>query len=165
MEETLSFSGKKESLPLIQEGKYEVTLNMEWATTKNGDPYIKIVYKIRTECEQNEKGRLVFDAIYKSKKTGKYPDAKINAILSAIPNARLDFKDYDELMQYVNGANMIIEVETEKADPSNALTQDRSAVKFWSNEPTIAGPTFAPAPGPVEVENVAEVTNGNELPF
>ena len=155
----LSFTGKKEERPLIQEGKYEVTLNSEWAKTKAGDDYIKLTYTIRKDVEQNEQGRLVFDGLYKSKTTGQFPSSKINAILSAIPNAKLDFDSYDELIQYLNDVNMIVEIVTEKADGANALQNDRSTVKFWSNEPTIAGPVF------LEKGAVEEAVATTDLPF
>lgn len=157
----ISFTGKKEERPLIQEGKYEVTLNSDWANTAAGDPYIKLTYKIRTDVTQDEGGRLIFDGIYKSKTTGQFNSSKINAILSAIPNAKLDFDSYDELIQYLNDVNMIVEIVTEKADASNALQKDRSVVKFWSNEPSAVGPTFFQK-GPVEDTTV---TSTSELPF
>ena len=58
---------------------------------------------------------MVFDGIYKSKTTGEYNASKINAILMAIPCAKMDFNDYDELIQYINGQNMIISIETQEA--------------------------------------------------
>lgn len=157
----ISFTGKKEAMPLVQEGKYEVTLNSEWSKTKSGDDYIKFIYTIRKDVEQNEQGRLVFDAAYKSKTTGDFPKSKFDAIFAGIPNAKLNFEDYDEVIQYLNDVNMIIEVGVEKADASNNLQNDRNIVKFWSNEPTVAGPIFKTPAEPVEDTSV----QAGDLPF
>lgn len=153
----ISFTGKKEERPLIQEGKYEVTLNSEWAKTTAGDDYIKLTYTIRSDVEQNEGGRVVYDGVYKSKTTGLFNDSKINAILAGIPSAKLDFENYDEVIQYLNNVNMIIEVVIDQPNAQNNLSKPRNAVKFWSNEPTVAGPIWVTPAQPVEVEQPTDI--------
>lgn len=113
----LHFDGKvqenKEFEP-IAEGDYEVTLEAEWAKTKStNEPYINCKFRIRKDVEQKFGGRMVFDGIYKNPTTGEYRAEKINAILMAIPCAKMDFNDYDELIQYINGQNMIISIKTQ----------------------------------------------------
>ena len=159
----MKFTGEIKKNSLIQEGEYEVTLTAEWAQTKAGDDYIKLTYVIRKDVEQNEQGRLVFDGIYKNKTTGAFPDDKINAILSTIPKDQvtLDFKDYDELILYINGVNMRIEVMTQKADPTVATSVDKSVCKYLSNKQTVAGPVFATRA--VAVEDTSSAAEG--LPF
>ena len=161
----LEFTGKVEPMSsLIEEGTYEVTLNASWDETKAGAKYIKLVYTIRKDIDQNAQGRLVFDGIYKDRETGKFPKAKIDAILSTIPTERqrLKFKNYDELMQFISGLNMKIEVETEKADPNKEGSKDRSKCKYLSQKPSDVGPTFVTdSAGVVEDTSVGK----GDLPF
>ena len=95
----IKFTGKTEtSYPLVPKGEYEVRLRVEKDKTKStGSEYIKVTAIIRDDIKQNidgQGGRLVFDGIYKNKETDIYNENKINRILSAIPNAKLDFDDY-----------------------------------------------------------------------
>ena len=158
----MQFTGKREDRHLVEPGKYEVTLNSEWKESKTGgSDYIMFTYTIRNDVAQNEQGETVLDFMYKSKTTNDFPASKINSILAAIPDAKLDFADYDELVQYFNDVNMIIEVQIEKADPTNPNSKDRNVVKFWSNEPTVAGPVWKQKAAPVEDTSVKE----GDLPF
>lgn len=158
----LHFDGKneKKDFDLIEEGKYEVVLNAEWRKTGNGELYINCAFRIRKDVEQKNAGRLVFDGIYKSKKSGEYSKLKIDGILSTIENAKCDFESYDELIQYINGRNMIITIETQKADPSYPNSKDKSVVKYLSYEPT-KNPT---TDGVKEAENLPDIDE-SELPF
>ena len=98
----LNFSGKVDSdYELIEKGDYEVTLNCEYKKTNAGTLYINCKFAIRKDVEQSFGGRYIFDAIYKTQGTDDFNKTKINAILAAIPNAKLDFADYDELVQYL----------------------------------------------------------------
>ena len=76
---------------------------------------------------------MVFDGIYKNKTTGEYNSSKINAILAAIPCAKMDFNDYDELIQYIKGQNMIITIKTQEAQGDYSA---RSIVEFCSYRTT-----------------------------
>ena len=120
----LNFSGKVDSdYELIEKGDYEVTLNCEYKKTNAGTLYINCKY--------------IFDAIYKTHGTDDFNKTKINAILAAIPNAKLDFADYDELVQYLNGQNMVISVDIE---PANQYHQnDKNIVKYLSYRPSEVG--------------------------
>lgn len=113
----LHFDGKVENkeYELITDGDYEVTLEAEWAKTKSGDQYINCKFTIRKDVDQKFGGRIIFDGIYKNKTTGEYNSSKINGILNAIPAAKQDFEDYDDLIQYINGQNMIISIVTQEA--------------------------------------------------
>lgn len=136
----LHFSGEKEKtgvFELITPDKYEVTLMAEWRETKvSKKRYINCAFLIRKDVEQDFQGRIVFDGIYESKKTGDLQASKINAILSAIPNARQDFETYDDLIQYINGKNMIVEIEIENAKDDNPDSKDKNVIKYLSYEPT-----------------------------
>lgn len=118
----------------ISAGKYEVILNTEWKKSKSGNMYINCIFRIRKG--QNFENRVVFDGIYKSKTTGEYSEQKINAILSAIPNAKRDFEDYDDLIQYLNDKPMIIEVDIELPDPEYPNSKEKNIVVYLSYEPS-----------------------------
>lgn len=154
----LHFDGKvqdKEFEP-IAEGDYEVSLEAEWAKTKtSGEPYINCKFTIRKDVDQKFGGRMVFDGIYKNKTTGEYNSSKINAILAAIPCAKMDFDDYDGLIQYINGQNMIISIKTQEAQGDYSA---RSVVEFCSYRTTEHLPTNSEKPTLTEV-------NDEDLPF
>ena len=134
----LNVSGKVDSdYELIEKGDYEVTLNCEYKKTNAGTLYINCKFAIRKDVEQSFGGRYIFDAIYKTQGTDDFNKTKINAILAAIPNAKLDFADYDELVQYLNGQNMVISVDIE---PANQYHQnDKNIVKYLSYRPSEVG--------------------------
>lgn len=140
----------------IAEGDYEVSLEAEWAKTKtSGEPYINCKFTIRKDVDQKFGGRMVFDGIYKNKTTGEYNSSKINAILAAIPCAKMDFDDYDGLIQYINGQNMIISIKTQEAQGDYPA---RSVVEFCSYRTTEHLPTNSEKPTLTEV-------NDEDLPF
>lgn len=154
----LHFEGTKQNAEyeLITPNKYEVTLTAEWKETKNSKKrYINCAFTIRKDVDQSFQGRMVFDGIYESKKTGELQASKINGILSAIPNARQDFDSYDDLIQYVNDKNMIIEIDIEEADPQNPESKDKNIVKYLSYEPT---------QHKTRMEKISE-QDADELPF
>lgn len=166
----LNFTGKNDSkYELIEKGDYEVTLQCEWAKKKN-DPsklYINCKFKIREDVEQSFPGRLVFDSIYQQENTGDYNKTKINGLLGAIPRAKLDFEDYDELIQYLNGKNMIISIEVEKANQWHS--EDRNVVKYLSYRPSeVPMATVAePAPKALVFNDDDDMTyvDDGDLPF
>lgn len=154
----LHFDGKvqenKEFEPIV-DGDYEVTLEAEWAKTKStSEPYINCKFTIRKDVDQKFGGRIIFDGIYKSKTTGEYNASKINGILMAIPCAKMDFNDYDELIQYINGQNMIISIKTQEAQGDYPA---RNIVEFCSYRTTENLPK-------TEKPTLTEVTD-EDLPF
>lgn len=149
----LHFTANPETnLEPITPGSYEVELTAEWKKTREDVPYINCCFKIREDVEQEFKGRLVFDGIYKSKKTGELQASKINGILSTIPNVKQDFESYDELLQYINGTKMIITIDIEEADPSIENSKDRNILVYMSYKPT---------QHPVKLEEITD----DDLPF
>lgn len=145
----LNFTGKvDQTVELVEKGDYEVVLTCEYARKySDNEQYINCKFKIRDDVEQSFAGRYVFDAIYKQKGTDDYNKTKINGLLSAIPNAKLDFDDYDELVQYLNGSKMIISVDIE---PANTYHQnDKNIVKYLSYRPS-------------EIETVSNIGNEEE---
>lgn len=136
----LHFSGEKAqqqtTFEPITPGKYEVILNTEWRKARNGNMYINCMFKIRKGFGQDFENRVVFDGIYKSKTTGEFSEQKINAMLAAIPNAKRDFEDYDDLIQYLNDKPMIVEIDIELPDPEYPDSKERNIVTYLSYEPS-----------------------------
>lgn len=132
----LNFTGVTDSnIELVEKGDYEVTLCCEWAKKQSDqEPYINCKFKIRDDVEQSFGGRQVYDAIYKQKGTEDFNKTKINGILSAIPRAKLDFEDYDELIQYFNGQTMIVSIDVEPANSYHS--KDKNIVKYLSYRPS-----------------------------
>lgn len=132
----LTFTGKTETnYAPVPKGDYEAKLRVEKDKTKAGTEYIKVTSIIREDVKQDiegQGGRLVFDGIYKSKETGIYNAKRIDYILAAIPNAKLEFEDYDDLIQYLNGQSVKITVALEKKDPENPDSELKSVVKKYS---------------------------------
>lgn len=156
----LNFTGRNDTtIELVEKGDYEVTLSAEWNKKQSNDePYINCKFRIRDDVEQSFGGRYVYDSIYKQKGTEDYNKSKINGILGAIPNAQLDFEDYDELVQYFNGKNMIVSIDIE---PANAYhSKDRNIVKYLSYRASEVGDSATE----IDDFNMTEVDDG-DLPF
>ena len=133
----LHFTGEVEQqeFQLIEPGTYAVEMNAEFKKTKGGDDFINCAFKILKEYDSTWGGRIVFDGIYKSLKTGAFNEAKINAILATIKNPKTDFEDYDELVQYFNGIRMEIDIDIEQADDNVPNSKERNIVKYLSYKP------------------------------
>lgn len=152
---------EKKEYELIEEGDYEVTLSAEWKEY-NGNKTINCTFKIRKDVEQDFGGRLVFDTIYKKKGTDEFSPAKISGILGAIPNSKKDFEDYDELIQYINGANMVVTITKQDADPAYN-TKEKNIIKYLSYAPSAQPVT---AEGQTEKPKLEPVDESNDpLPF
>lgn len=155
----LTFTGKTEtSYPLIPKGEYEARLRVEKDKTKStGSEYIKITAIIRDDIKQNidgQGGRLVFDGIYKNRESNNYNENKINYILSAIPNVKLQFEDYDDLIQYLNGQIVKIVVDQERKDKENPDSELKNVIKKYLKSDLV----FANAEQQFEIKD-------SDLPF
>lgn len=129
----LDFKGANDrEYELIAKGTYEVVLTAEWKEV-NGKKAINCKYLIRDDVEQNYQGRLVFDTIWESKtKKGEFTPSKIEKILDAIPNARYQFANYDEWIQYVTGMPMRVDIVINPADPQKPESKDRNEIRYDS---------------------------------
>lgn len=149
----LSFTGVKKDneFELITPDVYAVELHCEWKKKKNSEEkYINCAFQIIKGLNQNFEGRIVFDAIYKSKKTGAYQQEKIDGLLSTIDNPKLDFDDYDELIFYLNGKQMTVEIDIEEANPEVDGSKDKNIIKYLSY-------------GKVEIREASDESNNQEI--
>lgn len=160
---------EKKEFDLIEPNEYEFLLNIEWKKQQNGKTYLNCAYRIRKDVEQKFQGRIVFDAIYRSKNNPEeLTPSKIQAILDAIPNGRKKFEDYDELVQYLNGVELIATVEIEPANPEYPNSKDKAVIKYASQKPTKhpSGITSAIAKDPFEsLKSELGFDPSEDLPF
>ena len=137
----LHFTGQTSTgFELIEPNEYETTVNLEYKKTNDGNLYINCKFAIREDVEQDFQRRIIFDGIYKSKATGDFQQNKINGLLAAVnaneANPRWDFDDYDDVIQFLNGKNVRVTVELQKADPNYPSGSDKNVIKFLSYKPT-----------------------------
>ena len=132
------FTNEPKKFELIEPGRYEVEVHSaEWAQTRNTkEEYINLIFQIRKDVEQTNKGRLVFKPIFKNKDTGDYPQVEISKMLGTVENPKRDFETYDDLLQYLCGLKMSIEVVIQPADERYPNSKDKNIVKYLSYEPT-----------------------------
>lgn len=142
---------------LIEPGRYDCTMTTEWRETRGGDMYINCAFRINKDSGQKFGGRIVFDGIYKSKTTGDYQASKINALLATIDNPKTDFEDYDELLLYLNGIQVNVEIDIEPADPERPMSKDKNIITYLSYQP-VSESKDSNSSGIV-------IENPNDLPF
>lgn len=130
----LHFTGEVQetAFALIEPGYYAVTMSAEFKKTKGGSDFINCAFKIMKEYDNTWGGRIVFDGLYKSTQSGEFQRAKIDAILATIKNFKNDFEDYEELVQYINGTEMIVYIDIEKADENVPTSKDRNVIRYLS---------------------------------
>lgn len=133
----LNFENVQEEYTLIEPGTYETVLTAEWKEV-NGKKTINCKYFIRDDVDQKFQGRIVFDTIWESKnKPGEFTPTKISKILKTVPNGKLEFATYDDVIQYINGLPMRVDVAIDPADPNNANSKDRNVIKWDSWRTTL----------------------------
>ena len=169
MNDFLNFKGAKQEnteYKPVDKGEYEVVLTAEWKDKldKSGK-FINCAFRIREDVEQKHQGRLVFDGIYESKTNkGVYQPAKIEGILDTVADANYEFKNYDEVIQYINGLAMRVEVQIEPADPEKPNSKDRNIIKYLSYKPTLH-PLAGGGENPFKNIKNADEIDVDSLPF
>jgi hypothetical protein len=135
------FSNKDE-YELLAEGDYEVVLDTaEIKRTNDGSKrYIACSFLIRSDVEQQGKGRKVFDNIWQDKENPEQFDHKKlqKLLLVQGPTGKYSFADEDEIVQFINGLNMIIHIE--KRDADDYHEEGYNQVKYLSYKPSKAQP-------------------------
>lgn len=167
----LDFSQEeKKEFQLIDEGEYEFELKVEWAKTKSSnEPYINCILKIRDDVDQKFQGSLVFDGIYKSKKSGEFNPGKIKSIIEAMRNPVYKFEDYDELIQHLNGNFVRANVLIEEADETIPNSRTRNVIEYKSYKTTkypnkgVSAPTVESVKK--ETESRFEEESDDDIPF
>ena len=124
---------------LIDDGKYEVIIDkVEPKESQKGNKYLNVVFKIRSDVEQEFKNRKLFYRINAKEgdPTG-YDFNRLNKLIITQKNTanyKKYFTDVDEVLQYLIGLHLVITVETSFDDYSQ---KDRNNVKDWAFEPSV----------------------------
>ena len=150
---------------LVDEGDYEVILKAEKKTVgTSGKEKLSLDFKIRADVDQKFKNKHVFDDAWQDKDNPFWFDLiKLNKLIKTqkgLPNYKIDFKNVDECILFLNGIACIITVTKEFDEYSG---QDRNRVKYLSyrpsNHPVVATPAPAAEPAP------ADELPTDDLPF
>lgn len=135
----INFTGEKEQNLLVEKGDYEVIAELSWRKpASGGEPYINVAFHIRDDVDQKYAKRIIWDPIYRNKKTGELQTNKINGLLSTIKESerKKSFNDYDELIQYLSGKPLKITVEISNKDFNDPNSEKKNTVKMNSYMPT-----------------------------
>lgn len=130
---------------LLQAGKRECILEeiVEKEPKNGGSKYLNLKWRIRDDVEQPDAGRVIFESFFKDKETNDYRTSQIGSLLRAQGKKKeeggtYDFEDYDELMQFVTG--MKVELEITLNDPDEYHDETYNQVKYCSYKPTKHAP-------------------------
>lgn len=150
---------------LVDSGKYEVVIDkIDKKKSKTGKNYLNFTFTIRKDVEQKFKNRKLFYMISEKDNDICYDFNRINKLIitqKGRSNYKDHFVDADEVLQYLHGLHMVLEVETNFDDFTG---KDRNEIKDRSFEPSVWDQT----------EHVAEIkgtnlesidTPNDDLPF
>ena len=107
-----------ESAP-VKDGEYEACVEkIGEKTTPNGKRSISLWLRIRDDVEQEERGRVVFDDIWREKDSPEYYNRKrVCALLGTQrPKEGTVFADASEVMAFMQGAFLRIKVRTSEEE-------------------------------------------------
>lgn len=152
-----SGADKHEPLP---EGDYEVAVEKaELRTLQSGKIKISLWLRVRSDVEQEGKGRVVFDDIWKEKEHPEFFNRKrLNAILGALETKDgTVFDTIQDVLSAIQGGHVIAHV-VQEFDDRRGETINR--VKFY-NKSKAKPQSLAPATsGTADIE-----LSDDELPF
>jgi hypothetical protein len=110
---------KNSAYGLIKSGEYEVMIQeASVKTTPNGKEKISLKYKIREDVEQESKGRIVFEDIWKEKENPAFFNRKrLNLLLRTqdIENGKT-YDDISGLLEDLKGSYLILKITVEMDD-------------------------------------------------
>lgn len=129
----MSYTYEKEEIGLLPEGDYEAVLQ-DMATKilppPSGKEKIAITFRIRDDVEQDCKGRLVFEDIWKEKENPQYYNRKrLNKLLGTqtIEDGTV-FETIEDIITFLKGAFLIVHVTKEFDEYSG---QDRNRIAYY----------------------------------
>ena len=103
------------SYDLIPDGEYEATIEkVNLASTKNGKEKIAIMYRLRSDIEQGQQNRVVFEDIWKERDADFYNRKRLNQLLGTQHfQTGTEFNSIDDVMDALKGVNLILVIRTE----------------------------------------------------
>lgn len=155
-------SGETKFEPL-PEGDYEVTAEkVELRTLKSGKIKVSLQLRVRSDVEQEGKGRVIFDDVWKEKDNPEYFNRKrINMLLGTqdVKDGTV-FDTIQDVMLALQGAHMVAHV-TQEFDDFRGETINR--VK-WYRSSNVKPQTLGAAPAAPATSGVADIDE-EDLPF
>ena len=162
---------KEPEYSLIDDGKYEVVISKvepkETISKKNGQKYkmLNLTFKIRSDVEQEFKGRCVFYTIFGREGDEYYDYRIVNKIIMTqlAKGEKLFLNDVDEVLQYLQNLKLVISITTEfdatRGEDRNVIVEDSFEASNHKETPeTSVAPKAEEAP-----EHPA--SNGDDLPW
>lgn len=158
----------KDTYELIPEGDYEVVLATAEIkeTNDKSRKYISCKFTIRTDVEgQTNGGRSIFDNIWEDKvKVGQFDNRKLQKLLLAQGlNGVYSFETDEELVQHINGLNMLIHINKKDADEYH--DEAYNELKYCSYRPSKSQPKTLASAKPAGVVDADYSFTDSDLPF
>lgn len=173
------YAGKKTEYPVVDAGKYEVVLNIKKKWSKdNSTDYGNCDFFIRNDKEATDanelnakwKGSHVFEKIYRDKVNPEWFNlSRLGELLVTQKNKkdyRTIFDELDELIQFLNGRTLVVEVEKKYDDYFQKEVNVVKQIKPYS--PSTLGDYVSPekATATVPTNYTEAITvDDNDLPF
>ena len=118
----------------IKDGEYEVEIESaeETEIPSTHTPKLKIVYNIRSDIDQEFKGRKIFDDWFKGKDTHDYNKKRLKQLIGATKRAtdNQTFATLQEVLDFLVGKQVVVVVKNED-DSWGGKTRTRLNVKYW----------------------------------
>lgn len=151
---------KEPEYGLIDDGSYEVVISKvepkEIVSKKNGQKYkmLNLTFKIRSDVEQEFKGRCVFYTIFGREGDEYYDYRVVNKIIMTqlAKGEKLFLNDVDEVLQYLQNLKLVInitsEFNTSTGEDRNVVVEDSFKASNHKEEkaPVASAPVEEPIP-------------------
>lgn len=161
---------KPEEYDLIPDGSYECVVDK--AEVKkgktSGNTYISVELKIRSDVEQQCKGRKVFDVIAHDKENpSDFDHTKVSQIVATQihePGYTTKFGSWDEFVQFINKIRVLVKVNHKDAEGDYAAKNTVARGGYLESKSPLK--TIGSPDKPI-VENLdsADIDENKDLPF
>jgi len=112
MSNTYDLTGQDSGFDLIPKGKYEVIAEkIDIKQFSTGTEYIYIHFRIRDDIEQDYGNRVIFERIFKEKRTEIFNRRRLTSLLKAcVKEPKLKYDGIDEILETIVGSKLVINV-------------------------------------------------------
>lgn len=165
---------KEPEYSLIDDGNYEVVISKvepkEIISKKNGQKYkmLNLTFKIRSDVEQEFKGRCIFYTIFGREGDEYYDYRVVNKIIMTQleKGEKLFLNDVDEVLQYLQNLKLIVSVtsefDTTKGEDRNVIVEDSFKASNHKEDTTVAPTTNTE---PAQTKGESPVPADDDLPW
>lgn len=152
---------------VIDENDYEVVLETATpATTSSGKECLILDFVIREDVDQAFKKWHVREYLFRDLEDPRWFDSrKLHRIILTQPQPKLEFKNCDECVQYINGLKMKISIGIREYTDSNGNLKKTNEVKRNSYAKSEAKPVAPTKSADVPVVDLPEGIEDADIPF